>query len=154
MLFEFSVDAAEEIERAEADNIFFQFYKLDAHCYQGIHTCEGDVVVICNALADYADTLLEFIRQEGEEAFGYRKAFYEIYAERCRKISKKIQEQIGYDRDAAIETCQAKNKYYSPGNDDTSKDDIGEDGLTHLVKSVRRTRQEGSHHETNQNEVG
>lgn len=151
LLFEFSAEMAEEIERAEADNISFRFYNLNTRCYQGIHTCEGDVTVICNALADYADALMEYIRQEGDAAFGYKKAFYEIYAERCRKISKKLQGQIGYDRDAAIERCQAKKKYYSSGYDDADQNDIGEDGLSLFVKKTREKRTEGNGHEGSEN---
>lgn len=134
MWFEFSADVTEQIEQAERGNIPIRFYNLKAGCYQGIHSCEGDVIVICNAMADYADLLMEYIRQSDYE--GYQKAFYEIYAERCRKISLKLQEQIGYDRDAAIEKCRAKRKYYGQGSEDDNND-VGEDAM---VLAVRKSR--------------
>lgn len=134
MWFEFSADVTEQIEQAERGNIPIRFYNLKAGCYQGIHSCEGDVIVICNAMADYADLLMEYIRQSDYE--GYQKAFYEVHAERCRKISLKLQEQIGYDRDAAIEKCRAKRKYYGQGSEDNN-DDVGEDAM---VLAVRKSR--------------
>lgn len=134
MWFEFSADVTEQIEQAERGNIPIRFYNLKAGCYQGIHSCEGDVIVICNAMADYADLLMEYIRQSDYE--GYQKAFYEIHAERCRKISLKLQEQIGYDRDAAIEKCRAKRKYYGQGSED-DKNDVGEDAM---VLAMRKSR--------------
>lgn len=134
MWFEFSADVTEQIEQAERGNIPIRFYNLKASCYQGIHSCEGDVIVICNAMADYADLLMEYIRQSDYE--GYQKAFYEIHAERCRKISLKLQEQIGYDRDAAIEKCRAKRKYYGQGSEDDNND-VGEDAM---VLTVRKSR--------------
>lgn len=134
MWFEFSADVTEQIEQAERGNIPIRFYNLKAGCYQGIHSCEGDVIVICNAMADYADLLMEYIRQSDYE--GYQKAFYEVHAERCRKISLKLQEQIGYDRDAAIEKCRAKRKYYGQGSEDDNND-VGEDAM---VLAVRKSR--------------
>lgn len=134
MWFEFSADVTEQIEQAERGNIPIRFYNLKAGCYQGIHSCEGDVIVICNAMADYADLLMEYIRQSDYE--GYQKAFYEIHAERCRKISLKLQEQIGYDRDTAIEKCRAKRKYYGQGSEDDNND-VGEDAM---VLAVRKSR--------------
>lgn len=134
MWFEFSADVTEQIEQAERGNIPIRFYNLKAGCYQGIHSCEGDVIVICNAMADYADLLMEYIRQSDYE--GYQKAFYEIHAERCRKISLNLQEQIGYDRDAAIEKCRAKRKYYGQGSEDDNND-VGEDAM---VLAVRKSR--------------
>lgn len=134
MWFEFSADVTEQIEQAERGNIPIRFYNMKAGCYQGIHSCEGDVIVICNAMADYADLLMEYIRQSDYE--GYQKAFYEIHAERCRKISLKLQEQIGYDRDAAIEKCRAKRKYYGQGSEDDNND-VGEDAM---VLAVRKSR--------------
>lgn len=128
--FEFSAEMTERVEQAEQGNVPLQFYNLRSRCYQGIHTCEGDMIVICNAMADYADIIKEFISQSDYE--GYQKAFYEIHAERCRKISLKLQEQIGYDRNAAIERCREKQK-----NSNKNSDDVGEDALVMLVKKAR-----------------
>lgn len=134
MWFEFSAEMTERIEEAENGNLPIKFYNLKSGCYQGIHTCEGDMIVICNAMIDYADLLMEFIQQSNHE--GYQKAFYAVHAERCRKISLKLQEQIGYDREAAIERCRAKKKYY--GMDGVGQNsDVGEDALVLAVKRAR-----------------
>lgn len=129
MWFEFSSEVTEEIERAETENVPLQFYNLKSRCYQGIHTCEGDLIIVCNAMADYADILMEFIQQTKYDE--YSKAFYEIHAERCQKISQKLQKQIGYDRDAAIERCRKKKNKKEP------EKDIGEDAMVMMVKRAR-----------------
>lgn len=134
MWFEFSAEMTERIEQAEQGNIPLQFYNLKSQCYQGIHTCEGDITVMCNAMADYADLIMEFIRQSDYE--GYQKAFYEVYANRCRKISEKLQEQIGYSREAAIERCRIKRGWRESDND------IGEDALVMAVKKSREKKGE------------
>lgn len=143
---EFSAEMTEQVEQAEQGNIPLQFYNLKSQCYQGIHTCEGDMVVICNTLADYVDLMMEFIRQSDYE--GYQKAFYEVHARRCQKISLKLQEQIGYDREAAIERCQAKRKYYEE-NGDAPDNDVGEEALVMMVK---RAREKAKQEEMKKNE--
>lgn len=148
MWFEFSADLTEQIEQAEQDDIPLRFYNLRAQCYQGLYTCEGDLVVICNTLADYADIIEEFIRQSDYD--GYQRVIYELHAKRCRKISLKIQEQIGYDRLAAIERCKAKRKYYGD-DDEEPNDDIGEDALVMMVKRNRENakKEEQEHERSN-----
>lgn len=139
MWFEFSAEVTGRIEEAERGNIPVLFYNLKSSCYQGIHSCEGDLIVICNALSDYADLLIEFIEQSEYE--GYKKAFYEVHAERCRKISEKLQEQIGYNREEAIERCQKKKGYYGQGG--TGLDNgVGEDALVMMVKKSREKKGE------------
>lgn len=137
MWFEFSAEMTERVEEAEKGNLPIRYYNLKSKCYQGIHSCEGDMVVICNAMADYADLMMEFIRQSDYE--GYQKAFYEVHANRCRKISEKLQEQIGYDRNAAIEKCRAKKKYYEQGGGE-SDNDIGEDAMVLAIKKGRESK--------------
>lgn len=137
MWFEFSAEVTERIEEAERGNLPISFYNLKAGCYQGIHSCEGDMIVICNAMIDYADLLLEFIGQSDYE--GYQKAFYEVHAERCRKISQKLQEQIGYDRDAAVEKCRSKKKYYGQDGDGPDSD-VGEEAMVMWVKKGREAK--------------
>lgn len=144
MWFEFSAEITEEIEMAEKGNIPIQFYNLKAGCYQGIHTCEGNMIVIINALADYADIMQEYIRQEGDNFLGYKKAFYELHAERCRKIGKQLESQIGYDRDATIEKCKKKHGYL--GDDDGgSNSDIGEDAMVLALRKNKKKK--GESHE-------
>lgn len=137
MWFEFSAEVTNWVEQDEQENIPLLFYNLKSSCYQGIHTCEGDMIVICNAMADYADLMMEFIRQSDYE--GYQNAFYEYHAERCRKISLKLQEQIGYDRLAAIERCRKKKKYYDQ-RAEGDQDDVGEEALVLMVKRGREQK--------------
>lgn len=140
MWFEYSAEISNRIEEAEKGNLPIRFYNLKSGCYQGIHSCEGDVIVICNAMIDYADLLMEFISQSDYE--GYQKAFYEVHANRCRKISEKLQEQIGYDRNAAIEKCRAKKKYYGQGGEEPDND-IGEEAMVMMVKRGRAAAKKG-----------
>lgn len=135
MLFEMSAMITEKIERVEAANIPIQFYNLKSQCYQGVHVSEGDMYVIINAMADYADILMESIALSGGK-MGYQEAFYEIHANRCRKISERLQEQIGYNREEAIERCRKKRKYYGNGEEDDSSD-VGEDAMYLAVKQRR-----------------
>lgn len=138
MWFEFSAGVAEEIEQAEKGNIPIRFYNLKSRCYQGLHASEGDVILIINAMADYADILMEFVRQT--EAEGLFKAYYEHHAERCRKISEKLQVQVGYDRDSEIERCRAKRKRKE------ADDDVGEEALVMMVRRGRE-KKKGENHE-------
>lgn len=135
MLFEMSAMITEEIERAEAANIPIQFYNLKSQCYQGVHVSEGDMYVIINAMADYADILMESIALSGGK-MGYKEAFYEIHANRCQKISERLQEQIGYNREEAIERCRKKRRYYGDGGEDDSSD-VGEDAMYLALKQRR-----------------
>lgn len=137
MWFEFSAEVTERIEEAEDGNLPIKFYNLKSGCYQGIHSCEGDMIVICNAMADYADILMEFIKQSDYDE--YSKAFYELHAERCRRISEGLQEQIGYNREAAIEKCRAKKSRQK------SNSDIGEDALVMAVKKSGESRKGENH---------
>lgn len=132
MLFEMSAMITEMVERAEEANVPIQFYNLKSSCYQGVHVSEGDMYVIINAMADYSDILMESIALSGEK-LGYKEAFYEVHARRCRKISECLQEQIGYNREEAIEKCRRKHKYYGNGGEDDSSD-VGEEALYLALK--------------------
>ena len=84
-----------------------------------IETCWGDIVVMCNALEDYANMLESVIPEWKLD--GVRKAMYEYHAKRCRKISLRYQEAIGYNyRDALINCAKMRNR---------KDDDAGEDAL-------------------------
>lgn len=132
--FEFSAEVTDRIKEAESGNLPIKFYNLKSGCYQGIHSCEGDMIVICNAMADYSDLIMELIKQSDYDE--YTKTFYEIHAKRCKKISLKLQEQIGYDREAAIERCQAKRTCKEKNSD------VGEDAMVMMVKRAREKKGE------------
>ena len=92
-----------------------------------IDTCWGDIVVMCNALEDYAN-ILESVIPEWELG-GVSKAMYEYHAKRCRKISLRYQEAIGYNYRDALVNCEKMRK--------RKGDDIGEEALALAVKSKR-----------------
>lgn len=106
------------------------YFDVDRMQERIIESCQGDLIVICNVLADYADMLDEFL-QTDRERLGFCGAFqYEHMRDRCRKITGELQEKICYDRAAAIEKCRKKAERKSK-----AEDGIGEDAL---VLSVRR----------------
>lgn len=141
MLFEMSAMITDEVEKAEAANIPIQFYNLKSQCYQGIHVSEGDVYVIINAMADYADILMESIALSGGK-LGYKEAFCEVHANRCRKISMQLQEQVGYNREEAIEKCRKNHRYYG-GNEKEDSGDVGEEAM-YLALKLRREKAENA----------
>lgn len=106
------------------------YYDVDRMQEKTIESCQGDLTVICNVLADYADMLDEFLQTDREE-LGFCGALqYERMRDRCRKITADLQEKICYDRAAAIEKCQKR-----AGRKPKVDTGIGEDAL---VLSARR----------------
>ena len=84
------------------------YYDVDRMQEKTIESCQGDLTVICNVLADYADMLDELL-QTDRERLGFCGALqYERMRDRCRKITADLQEKTGYDRAAAID------EYYPP----------------------------------------
>lgn len=116
----------------ELRRVSISYYSVTHSREETITSCEGDLIVICNVLADYADLLDEFLNDEKErERIGFCVSMqYERMRDRCRKITKGLQEKTGYDRDAAIEKCRRKANRKPKA--DTG---IGEDAL---VLSARR----------------
>lgn len=85
-----------------------RYYNMTRSREEIITSCEGDLIVICNVLADYADFLDEF-RQTDRERLGFCAVMqYERMRDRCRKITGELQKKTGYDRDAAIEKCRRR----------------------------------------------
>ena len=106
------------------------YYDVDRMQERIIESCQGDLTVICNVLADYADMLDEFL-QTDRERLGFCGALqYERMRDRCRKITTDLQEKTGYDRAAAIEKCRKR-----AGRKPKADAGIGEDAL---VLSARR----------------
>ena len=91
-----------------------------------VHTCYGDLYVIVNALRDYAN-MLDSVIQEWELT-GYQAIYFELHAERCRKIAGKYSSAIGYDYDKALERCQ-KRRAKGERSDDT-----GMEGLEAFIR--------------------
>lgn len=106
------------------------YYDVDRMQEKTIESCQGDLTVICNVLADYADMLDELL-QADRERLGFCGALqYERMRDRCRKITADLQEKICYDRTAAIEKCRRRSKRSRKADDG-----IGEDAL---VLAARR----------------
>lgn len=125
-----SVEIAEDAAEDERDRVRIRYYSVTHSREETITSCEGDLTVICNVLADYADMLDEFL-QTDRERLGFCGALqYERMRDRCRKITAELQEKIGYDRAAAIEKCRRRAK-----RSRKSDDGVGEDAL---VLAARR----------------
>ena len=116
-------DTAEvtELYGTEPDDIFDFLGRDWKECT--IKTCWGDLMVMCNALEDYANVLERATEEWGLQ--GYHEAVYRIHAARCWKIARKYAAAIGYDREAALKKCRKCRK--------KAETDIGEDALVLLA---------------------
>lgn len=129
-MVEDSIQIAEDVEEDERRKVPIRYYSVTHSREETITSCEGDLTVICNVLADYADMLDEFLQNDRERLSFCGIMQYERMRDRCRKITAGLQEKTGYDRDAAIEKCR-KRAARTPKADAG----IGEDAL---VLSARR----------------
>ena len=131
-----SVEIAEDVAEDERYRVPIRYYSVTHSREETITSCEGDLIVMCNALADYADMLDEFL-QTDRERLGFCGAFqYDRMRDRCRKISAGLQEKTGYDRDAAIEKCRKR-----AGRNPKADAGIGEDALVLSARRRAGTRQ-------------
>lgn len=124
-----TVEITGEVIQDEEAGVPVRYYHLERGKFDCVQSCQGDLVVICNALADYAGLLSEYLEEEGGQMDACGQIRYELHIERCLKIQKLISEQIGYDREAAIEKCRKKNH--------RKDEDVGEDAV---VLAARRKR--------------
>lgn len=127
-----SVEILEDVIEDELRRVAIRYYSVTHSREETITSCEGDLIVVCNVLADYADLLDEFLSDEEErERLGFCAVMqYEHMRDRCRKITSGLQEKTGYDRDTAIEKCRRK-----ANRRPRADAGIGEDAL---VLSARR----------------
>lgn len=131
-MVEDSVKILEDVTADEHDHVKIRYHSMERRRDEVITACEGDLIVICNVLADYADLLDEFLRTD-RECLGFCGAMqYERMRDRCRKITASPQEKTGYDRDAALEKCRRK-----AGRKPKADAGIGEDAL--ILSARRRT---------------
>ncbi len=125
-----SMEIADDVAEDERCRVPIRYYSVTHSREETITSCEGDLIVICNVLADYADMLDELLRAD-RDRLGFCGALqYERMRDRCRKITAGLQEKTGYDRDAAIEKCRKR-----AGRIEKADAGIGEDAL---VLSARR----------------
>ncbi len=131
-MVEDSVKILEDVTADEHGHVKIRYYSMERRWDEVITACEGDLIVICNVLADYAELLDEFLRTD-RERLGFCGAMqYERMRDRCRKITASLQEKTGYDRDAALEKCRRK-----AGRKPKADAGIGEDAL--VIAARRRT---------------
>lgn len=121
----FFLDIVKEIPDLDME-LSISFIEMKALSEQNIKSCWGDLFVICNALDDYASQIDKYVKDN--ELVGMTEFNYTYHADRCRKISDKIADQIGYDKVKTLEKCKKKQ---------VSDSDIGEEAL---VLSVKRKK--------------
>lgn len=109
-MVEDSAKILEDVADDEQRCVPIRYYSMTRTREETITSCEGDLIVICNVLADYADLLDEFLKDEKErERLGFCTVMqYERMRDRCQKITGSLQEKTGYDREAAIEKCRRR----------------------------------------------
>lgn len=90
-----------------------------------IQSCEGDLILVVNALVDYAD-MMDRHRAAHTEMGAFEAATREYYASRYRTIAEKLAAALGYDREATLERCRRRQERLRT-------DDIGEEALTLLA---------------------
>lgn len=117
-----SVDPSQTYE--ERNKRLWHYLEIKGMNEQWIETCEGELRIIIEALADYYDLAGRQI--ETMESVS-SKAFWAYRLERIKQIQTKLEMLTGYSRDEQLEAClKRKSK---------KDDDIGEDAL---VLAVRR----------------
>lgn len=129
-----SVEILEDVIKDELRRVAIRYYSVTDSREETITSCEGDLIVICNVLADYADLLDEFLKNDRERLGFCAVMQYERMRDRCRKITEDLQKKTGYDRVATIEKCRRK-----AGRKPKADTGIGEDAL---VLSARRRAQQ------------
>lgn len=115
-----------EINEDEKNMVPIRYLELDGERKE-IHSCYGDIIIIINAMADYAGLLDDYRMMYPEGLNAFQAATYEYQANRCRKIQKSLEQQMGYDRDKAFEKCQKRRAKQS-------SDDVGEEALVLLAR--------------------
>lgn len=118
------------IAQDERNGVPIRFYELDGTDRQ-LNSCYGDLLTILNVMADYADLLDDYRATYPERLDDYQTACYGYQAEKCRRIQKSFEDQIGYDRAAAIEKCRKRREKKD------SEDDVGEEALVLMARRAR-----------------
>ena len=90
-----------EINEDEKNMVPIRYLELDGERKE-IHSCYGDIIIIINAMADYAGLLDDYRMMYPEGLNAFQAATYEYQANRCRKIQKSLEQQMGYDRDLSL----------------------------------------------------
>lgn len=121
-----TVGVTAEINEDEQNMVPIRYLQLDGE-HKEVHACYGDIIIIINVMADYAGLLDDYRMMYPEKLDAFQTATYEYQANRCRKIQKSLERQMGYDRDKAFEKCQKRRARQSD-------DDVGEEALVLLAR--------------------
>jgi len=114
-------EAEKGISKEENKRIMIEkAINLRLMCDYVVSCSYGDIVLIICMLHDYVKRLDE-VREEDILYQAY-------YRDKFIKIADKLAEQIEYDYDRAVEKCRKKQLK------EERNSDIGEDGLTQLIK--------------------
>lgn len=121
-----TVGVTAEINEDEQNMVPIRYLQLDGE-HKEVHACYGDIIIIINVMADYAGLLDDYRMMYPEKLDAFQTATYEYQANRCRKIQKSLERQMGYDRDKVFEKCQKRRARQSD-------DDVGEEALVLLAR--------------------
>ena len=102
---------------------FYHYMEVKGMHEEYIETCYGELRITVEALADYYDIASE---KTAEIPDGLKRALWEERLKRIKKIQRKLEASIGYDRDEQIIICQKKR-----GQDNS---DVGEEALALLSR--------------------
>ena len=83
-----------------------------------IETCVGEIRIVIDALADYADIVAEKTQIMPSS---YGKAVWENRLQKIKNVQKKLEDSIGYNRDKQLENCGKKKL--------SKQEDVGSDAL-------------------------
>ena len=116
-----SVDPSQTYE--ERHKRLWHYLETKGMNEQWIETCEGELRIIIEALADYYD--LAGRQVETMESVSSR-AFWAYRLERIKQIQTKLEMLTGYSRDGQLEVCMKRKS--------KKDDDIGEDALVLVTR--------------------
>ena len=72
-----TVEITGEVIQDEEAGVPVRYYHLERGKFDCVQSCQGDLVVICNALADYAGLLSEYLEEEGGQMDACGRIQYE-----------------------------------------------------------------------------
>lgn len=118
-MVEDSAEILEGILDDERHRVSIRYYSMTHGREETITSCEGDLIVICNVLADYADLLDEFLKNDRERLEFCAIMQYERMRDRCQKITGELQKKrvmTGMQPLKNAGAGQAENRRRTPGS--------------------------------------
>ncbi len=127
-----AIEFMKQLPENEPDNCEIDYFHMDRFSYEKLHSCQGDLMIICNVMADYSKLLEEYLNSDLHHMDTLDRAHYAIYIERCRKIQRIFESQLGYSYVQTMEKCKKKLKKKDEG--------IGEDSLILLARKYEQEK--------------